>query len=166
MFLKLQAGGNMVWAEASLGSTELLSSCFPVIIAANATCFCVLSPGCKHHRVTGSRQGGGWWLDPDVRLWHKLHFLPSILTAGERYSNENRSSQTQVSIMPFLISPTHCSCDLRALSAPHGGRKLHRAASMACRVVFCTFTPNSPSHYFFEASLRVQLSIWWLLEIQ
>lgn len=55
----------------------------------------------------------------EAPIWHKFHFLPSILTAGEILSKsslqQTLSSQAQVSTRPALTSPAHCSCDLRTL---------------------------------------------------
>lgn len=47
---------------------------------------------------------------------------------------QSLSSQAQVSTRPALTSPACCSCDLGALSAPHGGWRLHRVESVACRL--------------------------------
>lgn len=77
-------------------------------------------------------------LGPAVKLRNKFLFLPSILRAGQSLNhpfNKSLFSQPQVSILPFLTSPACCSCDLRALSALHGGKRLHRVESMACWVV-------------------------------
>ena len=129
---------NMVIVKVSLSSEKLLA--FMSIFFAHATCSHVLSPGCKHHRVTRSRQGtagGGSSCEAMVRI-----SLPALHPDSRRESlnllfNKNPCSQAQVSTRPALTSPARCSCDPRALSAPHGGRRLQRVESMACRIELC-----------------------------
>lgn len=49
--------------------------------------------------------------------------------------NKTVSSRAWVSTLLFLTSPARCSCDLRALSAPRGGRRSHTVESTAGWVV-------------------------------
>ena len=85
----------------------------------------------------GGRRGGGSSCEAMVRI-----SLPALHPDSRRESlnllfNKNRCSQAQVSTRPALTSPARCSCDPRALSAPHGGRRLQRVESMACRIELC-----------------------------
>lgn len=130
--------------------TELTFACRYFV--GHASCSHVLSLGCKRHRnLQQGPLGHGGGGQGGLQLWSLIYpqasayetALVQVTSCPPPWQQErvyksslqqNLSSQDQVSTRPALTSPARCSCDLRALSAPHGGRRLHRVESMACRV--------------------------------